>query len=79
MKIDEWISANGHHVWVVIESAVEGREIETGFSTKVAAQEYRKAVLALRRARRGGAASDELVARVDSLRRIATATYGHDR
>jgi hypothetical protein len=74
MKIVEGVQATGQHVWIVIERAVEGKEIETGFCTKTEAKAYRAALLAYRQM-----PDRRLLMSVERLRRSAIITYGHDR
>jgi len=73
MKIIEGIQATGDHVWIVIESAAEGKEVETGFPTKAEAKAYRAALLAYRKL-----PDRRLLMSVERLRRLATITYGHN-
>jgi len=83
VRIGEGILASGCHVWIVFESEVEGKEIEAGFATEREARNYRDAVVTLRRARIQAPDDRELITRlgtqIDSLRRSAVTTYGHDR
>jgi len=74
MKIIEGITATGNHVWIVIESAAKGKEVETGFRTYKEAHAYRSAVLAYRQL-----SDRRLLASVERLRRSATISYGHNR
>jgi hypothetical protein len=73
MKIIEGIQATGQHVWIVIESAVEGKKIETGFRTEAQARAYRAALLAYRKV-----PDRRLLMSVERLRRSAIITYGHE-
>ena len=83
MRIVEGILASGRHVWIVHESEVDGKEIETGFATKSEACSYRDAVVTLRRVRRQAPDDNALIAglssKIERLRRSAIITYGHDR
>jgi hypothetical protein len=75
MKIVEGIQApSGQHVWIVKESAVEGKEVEAGFATKAAAKAYRAALLAYRQT-----PDHRLLMSVEWLRRSAIISYGHNR
>jgi hypothetical protein len=74
MKIIEAIQATGDHVWIVIESAARGKEVETGFRTEAEAKSYRAALLAYRQS-----PNRWVLMSVERLRRSATITYGHNR
>jgi hypothetical protein len=72
MKIECWTTGN-QTLWVVIESAVEGREKEAAFATKAEAIVYRDAVRAARRAIRQGAdVIDQMAALAPLLAKAVT-------
>ena len=83
MRIVEGILASGRHVWIVHESEVDGKEIETGFATKSEASTYRDAVVTLRRAQRQAPDDKALIAglstKIEHLRQSAIITYRYDR
>jgi hypothetical protein len=73
VKIIEGITATGDHVWIVIESAARGKEVETGFRTEAEAKSYRSALLAYKTNH-----DQRLLRSVERLRRSATITYGQN-
>jgi len=77
MRIVEGITAKQEHVWIVIVSAVEDKEIEVGFCTRADAVAYRNALLALRR--ESPTAMDHHLEMVRRIQSRAVLTYGADR
>jgi hypothetical protein len=76
MRIVEGITAKQEHVWIVIVSRVEGKEIEVGFRTRTDAVAYRNALLTLRR---HPPAMDHHLEMVRHTQSRAAFTYGIDR